>query len=123
MADEFADYVAIAAVLDIYANGGRTGDAQLMATAFHSAATIHGYIQGKLLSGPIQLLFDWVSANPPAPQLRTQVGEIAISGSVATARLELADWNGVRFTDSFALLKTNGEWHIVTKLFHAHDNS
>jgi len=31
-----------------------------------------------------------------------------VEGSIATARLELDDWTGHKFTDMFTLLKTGG---------------
>ena len=86
----------------------------------HPSATINGHSKGTLLSGPIQFLFDWVASNPPASGLKAQVADITLSGTVATARLELSDWNGVRFTDMFALRKSDGAWRIITKVFDAH---
>ena len=40
--------------------------------------------------------------------------------SVATVRLELDNWNGSRYTDMFTLLKVDGEWKIMNKVFHLH---
>ncbi|MBY0461309.1 MAG: nuclear transport factor 2 family protein [Gemmataceae bacterium] len=116
----YEDYEAIAAVLNMYVEGGRTGNAKRMTEAFHPSATIHGHTKGALLSGPIQALFDFVSSNPPAKGLRAQVCNITVSGTVASARMELSNWNGVRFTDLFALLKTDGAWRIITKVYDAH---
>jgi hypothetical protein len=120
MRTEFADYEAIAAVLGVYVEGARSGDAPRMAKAFHPAATIHGHMKGALLSGPIQGLFDFVATNPPATNLRAQVADITVSGTVATARLELTDWSGVRYTDLFALIEIDSTWQIITKVFDAH---
>jgi putative lumazine-binding protein len=30
------------------------------------------------------------------------------------------DWTGHRFTDLFTLLKVDGEWKIMNKVFHLH---
>ena len=38
----------------------------------------------------------------------------------ATVRLELENWTGYRFTDFFTLLKVDGEWKIMNKVFHLH---
>jgi hypothetical protein len=35
-------------------------------------------------------------------------------------RLELDNWTGHRFTDMFTLLKVDGEWKIISKVFHLH---
>ena len=43
-----------------------------------------------------------------------------VVGTVATVRLELNNWTGSRFTDLFTLLKVDGEWKIMNKVFHLH---
>lgn len=44
----------------------------------------------------------------------------AIADTVPTVRLELDNWAGHRFTDMDTLLKSNGEWKFITKVFHLH---
>ncbi len=119
-ANEQKDSEAISSIIQLYAEGGRKGDAAVMKPAFRDNATIHGYIGGGLLAGPIELLFGWVADNPPAPDLQTNIVNIDIAETVATARLETTDWLGFRFTDQFTLLKEDGAWIIVSKVFHTH---
>lgn len=114
------DIEAISALIHLYVEGGRRGDAAAMKPAFREDATIHGYIGGSLLDGPIQLLFDWVYANETAPDLRATIADIDLAHTVATARVELAGWLGHRFTDQFTLLKESGVWRITSKVFHTH---
>jgi len=45
---------------------------------------------------------------------------VDIGETVATVRLELENWSGHRFTDMFTLLKVDGEWKIINKVFHLH---
>jgi hypothetical protein len=52
------DYDAIVEVMNRYNEGVRTGSSAMMRSAFHEAATVFGYIEGKLLAGSIQMLFD-----------------------------------------------------------------
>ena len=119
-ADNRKDIEAISSVIQIYTEGGRRGDAAIMKRAFRKNATIHGYIGGGLLAGPIQILFDWVTENPPAPNLDATIANIDIAETVATARVEVTDWLGFRFTDQFTLLKENGAWTITSKVFHTY---
>ncbi len=114
------DIEAISSVIQTYAEGGRKGDAAIMKPAFRENATIHGHIGGGLLAGPIQFLFDWVAGNPPASDLEAKIVKIDLADTVATARLELDNWLGHRFTDQFTLLKENGAWTITSKVFHTH---
>jgi len=112
------DIESISAVIDSYVEGGRKGDASIMRTAFHKNATIHGLANGNLFGGPIQIMFDWVNENPPATKLKAEIVNIDLANTVATARVELSDWNGARYTDQFTLLKENDAWSITSKVFH-----
>jgi len=47
---------------------------------------------------------------------------IDVVGTVASARVESDNWTGHRFTDFFNLLKVDGEWKIMNKVFHLHDH-
>jgi Putative lumazine-binding len=114
------DHDAIAKVVQRYIDGARSGRGEDMRPAFHKDATIFGYIGDDLFAGPIQGLFDWNDENGPAAQLQAQIASIDLIGTVATVRLELENWTGHRFTDLFTLLKVDGTWKIMNKVFHLH---
>lgn len=114
------DREAIAKVIDTYISGGISGKSSDMQPAFHPTATIHGYLGEDLIAGPIQVLFDWIDGNDAAPQLTGEIAGIDVFETVATARVECQNWGGHRFTDMFTLLKTDGEWKIVSKIFYLH---
>lgn len=65
-------------------------------------------------------LYDWNDSNGPAADLKPEIASIDIEGSIATVRLELDNWTGHKFTDMFTLLKTDGEWKIISKVFYLH---
>ena len=73
-----------------------------------------------LFAGPIQQLFAWNDQNGAATGLQAQIASIDLIDTVATVRLELDNWTGHRFTDLFTLLKVDGEWKIMNKVFHLH---
>jgi hypothetical protein len=114
------EYDAIAKTVQQYIDGGRTGNTEEMKKAFHPEATIFGYIGADLFAGPIQGLFDWNDQNGAATELQGRIASIDLVESVATVRLELDNWSGHRFTDFFTLLKVDGEWKIMNKVFHLH---
>ena len=114
------DIDAITSIIQIYVEGGRKGDASIMKRAFRENATIHGHTEGGLLAGPIQLMFDFINESPPAPDLEAKIVNIDLANTIATARVELTDWLGTRYTDQFTLLKENGGWIITSKVFHAY---
>jgi hypothetical protein len=45
---------------------------------------------------------------------------IDVEGTAATARIEIDNWTGHRFTDFFTLVKIDGRWLILNKVFFMH---
>ena len=111
---------AIGKVVQQYIDGAMSGRGDDMKPAFHKDATIFGYAGDDLFAGPIQQLFAWNDENGPATELEARIATIDVVGTVATVRLELDNWSGSRFTDFFTLLKVEGEWKIMNKVFHLH---
>jgi hypothetical protein len=114
------DQDVIAKVVQHYIDGARSGKGDDMKPAFHEDATIFGYVGPDLFAGPIQNLFTWNDDNGPATELEDRIASIDVIGTVATVRLELENWTGFRFTDLFTLLKVDGDWKIMNKVFHLH---
>jgi hypothetical protein len=114
------EHDAIARAIQRYVDGGKSGRGEDMKPAFHADATIFGYVGPDLFAGPIQKLFDWNDQNGPAAGLQARVASIDVMGTIASARVELDDWTGHRFTDMFTLLKVDGEWKIISKVFYLH---
>ena len=117
---EASDREMIKKVVQFYIDGAISGSGKGMKPAFHADATIYGYIGDDLFAGPIQNLFDWNDENGPATGLESKIADIDIVGTIATVRLELDNWTGHKFTDFFNLLKVEGEWKIMNKVFYLH---
>ena len=115
-----SEHDAIAKTVQYYIDGAKSGRGADMRPAFHQDATIFGYAGTELFAGPIQQLFDWNDQNGPATGLQARIASIDIVSTIATVRLELDNWTGHRFTDLFTLLKVDGEWKIINKVFHRH---
>ncbi len=115
-----SDYDAIAKTVQPYIDGAKSGRGADMKPAFHKDATIFGYAGADLFAGPIQKLFDWNDDNGPATGLQARIASINIIDTIATVQLELDNWTGHRYTDLFTLLKVDGEWKIMNKVFHLH---
>ena len=115
-----SEHDAIAKTIQHYIDGAKSGKGDDMKPAFHEDATIFGYAGTDLFAGPIEKLFDWNDENGPATELQARIASIDLIDTVATVRLELDNWTGSRFTDLFTLLKLDGEWKIMNKVFHTH---
>jgi hypothetical protein len=121
------EHDAITRTIHCYIAGARAGDGDLMRPAFHPSATISGYCQGVEYSGSVEHVFQWITANGPAPNINPRFARIEIFSTIAVVHLEVQRWSGklaganARASDVFTLLKCNDEWKITHKLFHWHD--
>ncbi len=117
---DVSEHDAIAKTVQHYIDGAKSGKGDDMKPAFHKDATIFGYAGADLFAGPIQRLFDWNDENGPAAELQARFASVDVVDTVATVRLELNNLAGSRYTDMFTLLKVDGEWKIMNKVFHLH---
>ena len=109
-------------MLNKYNDGGAKADSAIMKPAFDAQATIFG-VDGdsKLAGGPIQGLFDTIDSSfRPSPEAKAAIVRIDIVGTAASARVDTDNISGFRFTDFFNLLKVDGKWIIVSKIYHTH---
>lgn len=114
------DYDAITELIQHYIDGAISGKGSDMKPAFHEDATIYGYVGADLFAGPIQGLYDWNDTNGPAKEIVSRIVSIDIVGTAASVRLETDNWTGHRFTDFFNVLKVDGQWKVMNKIFHLH---
>lgn len=115
-----ADTQAITQLLQAYLHAAMQGASDAFKPLFSADATIHGYVGPDLFAGPIADFYGWHENNGPAKDVSMQIIAIDVEGTIATARIELTNWTGHRFTDMFTLLKTAGTWQIVSKVFELH---
>ena len=121
MGNAVAEHDAISKVIELYVDGARQGKSAIMTPAFHADAGIYGYAGPDLMAGPIQELFDFNDENGAAPDIQARIASIDLAESVATVRLEIDNWTGDCYTDFFTLLKLDGQWVIMNKVFHLHE--
>lgn len=117
------DYQAISLVLNKYIEGCKQAKSSIMKPAFSDKAIIFSVDgKGKLTGGSIQELFDAIDKPPfrPSPEAQSVIVKIDIVGTAASARIDSNDVSGFSFSDFFQLLKVEGKWTIVSKVFHTH---
>ncbi|MFZ6720494.1 nuclear transport factor 2 family protein [Undibacterium sp. Ji49W] len=119
------EYNAIVEVLNKYNAGGARADSNIMKPAFNEQATIFGVdADNKLTGGPIQGLFDTIdSVFRPSPESSAAIVRIDIVGTAASARIDTDNISGFNFTDFFNLLKVQGKWTVVSKIYHTHPSA
>ena len=111
---------AVRAIIEQYRAGTRNADISILKNIFHPNAIMTGYLGPDLLVGSPQPFFDHLAANPVAPEYRSEIVHLEVTGRTATARLIEDHLYGMSFVNDFHLLLSDGRWSIVSKLFH-HD--
>ncbi|WP_236904491.1 nuclear transport factor 2 family protein [Collimonas fungivorans] len=118
------EYQAITEVLNKYIEGCKQAKSSIMKPAFSQHATMYSVgADGKLAGGAIPILFDGVDKDfRLSPDAQAAIVRIEIVGKAASARIDANDMSGISFTDFFHLLKVEGKWTVVSKIFHTYPN-
>ncbi|WP_256581477.1 nuclear transport factor 2 family protein [Pseudomonas sp. QC2] len=116
------DYQAITEVLNKYIEGCKQAKSSIMKPAFNEHATMYSVgADGKLDGGAIPILFEGIDKNfRPSPDAQAAITRIEIVGNAASARIDANGMSGLSFTDFFQLLKVEGKWTVVSKIFQTH---
>ena len=117
---------SIRKVIDLYIDGIENGKVESLRQAFHSQASMYGYKGDDLYITPIEGLYDYVTNTTP-PAKAGEAGEgykctitsIAVSGNAASVEMAMDCYHDHDWMDYFQMLKVDGRWWIVSKVFHA----
>mmetsp|Transcript_37759 Transcript_37759/g.117723 ORF Transcript_37759/g.117723 Transcript_37759/m.117723 type:complete len:151 (+) Transcript_37759:420-872(+) len=120
------DVAAVRAVMDKYVEGTWTANSALLKSIFHERAIMNGYVGKHALFGGPQSFFDDMDKLASKGQsfqaqnlpYKGEIVSLHVYGQTAEAVVQEKGYAGVlAFTDAFHLLKVEGEWKIVSKLF------
>ncbi|MFW9081949.1 nuclear transport factor 2 family protein [Pseudomonas sp. P2757] len=118
-----ADYNAVIATANQYVEGLRVGSSADIAKAFHQDAVMYGFTNGQLLGGPIKNLFDFVDSNGKAANITTRLDVLAITPTTAVVRVDMEqDAIGADYNDYLTLIKIDGSWKVIAKVYHQFEN-
>lgn len=105
-------------IADKYALGLRTSSRQVLGEIFHKDAIIYGEFVGARTDGPIENLYQAIEARGPTNNMTHEVDVVSLTPSSAVLRVHLANHAGdLAFEDNLSLIKKNGDWKIVCKIF------
>mgnify|MGYP001794708905 FL=1 len=112
-----AERTQVETTVSYYLDGGTNNNFETLKKAFHPEARMK-FIRGGSYSDVNALDFFEKAIKPGPKQNRTyEVEHIHVSGNAASARLRI-DYPSFYFIDYMNLLKIDGEWKIVNKIFH-----
>ena len=115
-----AEAAAARIPLEHYINAHATGNPDYIRKAFFPDAKIMAFRDGKLLNLSVEEFASRFSGKPAADesQRKRRIDSLDITGNAGIARIVL-DYPDATLTDYMSLLKVNGEWKIVNKVFNA----
>ncbi len=121
-----AELEAVTKVIGLYESGVRNGDVNALKEAFHPKSSMFGHFGTDLYVTPIEGLYDYVTnTTPPAKEGETgqafkcTITSISLAGKSASVEIAMDYYHGAQWTDFFQLIKVEGRWWIVSKLFHS----
>jgi hypothetical protein len=113
---------AVQAVIHLYVDGMARAHAGALRKAFHPKASIIGNYDGKIEWLSLDDFIAEVGSHEAAPadaQPLLQIETLDVTGTAASVKI-VDDYAGMRFSDYLSLLKVDGRWVIVNKIYHLH---
>ena len=116
------DYEDVVATVEAYVEGLRVGSVEKLKSAFYKNAVMYGFSPGGLLEGPIDNLYTFVERYGPAKDVSAHIDVLDITTTTAVVRVTMEnDAQGGDFTDFHSLIKLDGQWKVIAKLYHMYD--
>lgn len=117
-----ADFAAVLALLERYFEAFQHSDARALGELFHSGA-LYAFADGASLKQLDMATYLPIVAARPSPASRGEARDDRVralefagpSTALATVECRL---NGKHYVDFLSLLKLEGRWRIVSKVFH-----
>jgi hypothetical protein len=112
------EQAAVRAAMEHYLAGHATGDGRHHSIVFHPESKLY-FIRDGALATRTSAEYIAGSAGKPAAdeaQRKRRIAMVDVTGDAAVAKIEL-DYPDAFITDYFTLLKVNGEWKIMNKIF------
>ncbi|MBK0422506.1 nuclear transport factor 2 family protein [Leucobacter sp. CSA2] len=109
----------IRAAVQRYVDGCAAADPALVREAFAPNARMWGYLGPDYveMSGEDFVVNVVEPAEPAGPDYASQISGIDVTGDTAHAVLEEQGFLGANFRNHFGLVRRNGVWRIVSKVF------
>ena len=112
------DEVAVRGALDHYLQGHATGDGAHMRLAFNPAARLYWSSADTLATRTADEYIARMPGKPAADEgaRKRHIELVDVTGNAAVGKIVL-DYPDAYIVDYMSLLKTNGEWRIINKIF------
>lgn len=116
------DYEDVVAVVDGYVQGLKHGSVDQLRQSFHGDGIMYGHGPDGLLGGSIDNLYSFVEHYGKAPDIAVRLDVLDMTPTTAVVKVTMEkDAAGADYTDYHSLIKIDGQWKVVAKLFHLYD--
>jgi hypothetical protein len=116
------DYEDVIAVVDGYIQGLKHGSVDQLRESFHADGIMYGHGPDGLLGGSIDNLYTFVEHYGKAPDIAVRLDVLDMTPTTAVVKVTMEkDAAGADYTDYHSLIKIDGQWKVVAKLFHLYD--
>ena len=111
-----SDIQGVEKTLRYYLDGGTNGERETVALAFHPQAELKFIRDGQYTELSLEEYLNRIKPGPRSDR-QTRIRYIHVAGNAASASVEL-EYPDALLVDMFNLLRVDGEWKIVNKIFH-----
>lgn len=117
-----AESKAIREVIENYKKGTYEADGELLRSVFHKNAVMNGFLGPQVvLADPSVFIEDMTSAPSMKAEghpYSAEIEQLRIDGNIAVATVSETGFRGEgRLVDHFHLIKLDGQWKVISKLF------
>ncbi|QHK18244.1 hypothetical protein JS82_09090 [Methanomassiliicoccaceae archaeon DOK] len=124
MRSDMSEYEAVEKAAMLFVKSVGSGDSASARELFYDEAVMFGYLDGKLEHGPIQNLYDNIDTVGADPGYRARIDVLCIEETVAIVRVLEDNWGGrIDFSDFLLLIKMDGEWKGVAKVYNQNSDT
>ena len=124
MRSDMSEYEAVERAAQKFVKSVGSGDSTPAKELFYDEAVMFGYLDGNLEHGPIQNLYDNIDTVGADPSYRARIDVLCIEETVAIVRVLEDNWGGrIDFSDFLLLIKMDGEWKGVAKVYNQNSDT
>lgn len=110
------EIAGIRKALNLYCEASVKGDSKIAEPAFAPTATMSYTENGKLVSVPIEALFDYYNQTGSQPA-SYEITSCNVATDVAIVSID-SKFGETCFADMFTLVKDGDDWKIISKVYH-----
>ena len=117
MSKQSEKVAAILKAVELYAEAGRKGSHEIGQQAFTEQATMSWVENGKITTVPITALYEGLEQTGEE-EVTYEVEDVTVAGDVAFVRISSTFSKLGSYDDMFTLAEQDGQWKIVSKIYH-----